>query len=134
MIITYTTNAQGHARVYLGGKSSLECWIEPASDGIAWAFHLNDTPCGLPIADADKRTWATHTLMQLADALNVHPAELASVPFETITALHIGDPFLHTRMPVSRRPNKDFAFIATTPHMTRPAAHDTATSYARHRR
>ncbi len=134
MIITHTTNGQGKARVYIGAKASLECWIEPATDGIAWTFHLGESFCGAPINETDKRTWAAYTLMQLAQALDVAPSELAAVPFENITALHMGDPFLHSRMPASRRPDKDFAFIATTPNMTRPAGMDTASTYARHRR
>ncbi len=134
MIITHTTNGQGQARVYIGAKASLECWIEPAPDGIAWTFHLGESFCGAPITGADKRTWATHILMQLAEALDVAPADLASIPFGNITALHMGDPFLHCRMPASRRPDKDFAFIATMPNMTQPAGMDTASSYAKQRR
>lgn len=133
MIITHTTNGQGHARVYLGAKSSLECWIEPAADGIAWTLHLGESFCGVRINEADKRTWAAHTLMKLAHALNVAPNDLAAVPFEAIASLHMSDPFLHARRPASRRPDKEFAFVATVPNTTRPAEYKSASAHSRHR-
>jgi hypothetical protein len=42
MIVTHTQNAQGQRRLYLGGKSPLECWIEPDVDGVRWTFNALD--------------------------------------------------------------------------------------------
>lgn len=131
MIITHATNGQGHARVYLGGKSSIEAWIEPAADRVAWTFHLGESFSGAPISDADKRACASLTLLKLSELLSVAPSDLSSVPYERIAALHTADPFLNSRIPASKRPNMDFAFVAAAPHMTRPAGMDTAHRYAR---
>jgi hypothetical protein len=133
MIVTHAMNGQGMSRIYLGGRSSIECWIEPKADRIGWSFHLEDSFCGNRLDDTDKKQWAAYTLMELADALDVAPADLHTVPFESIAALHTADPFASRRIAASRRPNMDFAYVSTAPHMSKPAAGSRASDYARNR-
>ena len=123
MIVTHTTNLQGQRRVYLGGKGSLECWITPQADGTAWAFHLDDgVASGNQITDADRRRWAIHTLLALAEALDIAPQDLAAVPFEAIAALHQASPLDHRRVAQPRRHTVDHGFMSTSPGITRPSA------------
>lgn len=120
MIVTYTQNAAGQVRIYLGGKGSLECWIEPNDYNRGWSFHLDEAVTGNTLSDDDKRDWAVHILSRLAEALAVAPADLAAVPFEMIAALHCVDPFAGRRMASPRRMALDAAYMATPPHVTRP--------------
>lgn len=129
MIVTHTQNANGQQRVYLGGKGSLECWIEPLSDKRAWKFHLEEAVTGNKLSDSDKHRWAIFTLLELADELHVPPDDLASVPFEMIVALHAGDPYAGRRVAAPRRQALDQAFMATTPNVRRPQADFTARDY-----
>ncbi len=122
MIITHTQNATGQCRIYLGGKGSLECWIDPVAGSTCWTFHIEEAVAGNQLSDADKRTWAIYTLMQLADALGVAPDDLAAVPFEMIAALHITDPFAGQRIATPRRKAIDAGFMATKPSIRRPQA------------
>jgi hypothetical protein len=122
MIITHAKNGKGQIRLYIGGKSSVECWIEPQVGTTAWSFHMEEAFCGNRLSDADKKIWAQHMLLQLADALNVAPADLADVPFETITALHDADPFVGKRMAAPRRQKSEFSYMTTPPNVTRPSA------------
>jgi hypothetical protein len=122
MIITYTRNADGQERVYLGGKGSLECWIEPRTDRIGWSFHLDAAVTGNALSDADRRSWAVHTLVELAQALNTEPRLLAAVPFEAITALHESDPFAGRRVASPKRRTIDQGYMATSPHIRKPAS------------
>lgn len=92
MIVTHTLNAQGHRRVYLGGKASVECWIEPAADGIAWSFHMDTAPTAYPLPDDAMRAWAKQVLLQLAAEIGTEPDTLKAVPFECIAALHTTKP------------------------------------------
>ena len=121
MIVTHAQNARGQRRVYLGGKASLECWIEPTGDGQTWRFHIAAAVTGNAISPADQRQWAIHILMQLAETLNIAPQELASVPFEAIAGLHTGDPFAGRRIATPRRTQPDQAFMSTAPDIRRPA-------------
>ncbi len=121
MIVTHTVNATGQRRLYLGGKRSLECWLEPTDDG-GWAFHLDEAVTGLTLSPADKRSWAVHTLMMLAGELDVAPEDLAAVPFEAIAALHATDPYAGRRLPTGRRKAPDNAFLSAAPGITRPRA------------
>lgn len=122
MIVTHTQNAQGQHRVYLGGKGSLECWIEPEADKRAWIFRLDEAVTGNRLSDDDKRIWAIHTLLELANELHVLPDELKSVPFEMIAALHASDPYAGRRMAAPRRQVLDQAFMNTPPNIRRPQA------------
>lgn len=122
MIVTHTQNIHGQSRIYLGGKGSLECWIEPADDRKSWSFHLEDAVIGNRLSDDDRRAWAIHTLMQLAEELNVLPADLRSVPFNMIAALHNSDPYLGRRVAMPRRQVLDQGFMATAPNISRPRA------------
>jgi hypothetical protein len=126
MIVTHTQNMQGQKRVYLGGKGSLECWIEPRTDSTSWSFHVDEAVTGNRLSDDDKRVWAIHTLKMLCDELNVAPEDLAAVPFEVIAALHAGDPYAGRRVASPRRQSLEQGFMATTPHVRRPQADYTA--------
>ena len=120
MIITHTCNAAGQRRVYLGSKSSLECWIEPGDDGGKWSFHLEPSPTCYPPSADHLREWAAHILLGLADELNVSPNDLQAVPFEHIAALHVADPADYRRVAVPRRATLEHAYMSTPPHVTRP--------------
>lgn len=121
MIVTHTTNPEGHRRVYLGGKSSLECWIEPLADGISWSFHLETAPGRYPLRDDQRRAWAAHTLMALAEELAVSPEELTTIAFERIAALHTASPLEYRRIAVPRRQRMEHGFMAEPPRVTSPS-------------
>ena len=121
MIVTHTQNADGHRRVYLGVKASLDYWIEPNPDG-TWSFHLDDAIAGIPTDDALKRDCAKHMLLKLADELAVAPDDLASVPFEAIAALHTASVFANRRVPTPKRAPIENAYMTTPPTITRPRA------------
>lgn len=120
MIVTHTQNARGERRIYLGGKGSLECWIEPKADGTGWGFHMADAVTGNALNQDDKRTWATHMLLKLAEALDVAPDQLAATPFEAIAGLHMSDPFAGCRVPSSKRKAIVNGYLATAPDICRP--------------
>ena len=120
MIITHTLNANGQPRIYLGGKGSLECWLEPDAKRQSWTFHAEEAVTGNQLTEADKRDWAIHMLMKLATALDVTPNDLASVPFEAIAALHTEDPFACRRIATPRRQAVSQGYMATKPNITRP--------------
>lgn len=122
MLITHTTNAFGHRRLYLGGKSSLECWIEPAADGIAWSFHMAPAVTGNPLTVEQQRQSAIALLLALADELAVPTSDLKAVPFERIAALHSSNPFDHHRVAVPKQKLYDHCYMAARPNVTRPAA------------
>ena len=130
MIITLTENANGQRRIYLGGKSSLEAYIEPKADNIGWTFHLEDALAGHCLADSDKHRWAAYTLEELARAVNVPPNELETVPFETIGALHTRDPYLGRRVASPKSRVIEYGFTAVCPTITKPHADFTAKTYA----
>jgi hypothetical protein len=121
MIVTHTRNATGQQRVYVGGKSSLECWIEPAVEKHGWTFHIDAAVTGNQIDADDKRAWAIHILLQLAAVLDVAPEQLSAVPFEAIAALHVTDPYAGRRVATPRRQAIVNGFMATTPDIRRPA-------------
>lgn len=122
MIITHTTNKQGARRIYLGGKSSLECWVQPAVDGIAWSFHLDAAVTGNAVSQEDQRASAIAILISLANELAVLPQDLKAVPFERIAALHSSNPFENHRMPTPKQQLFDQCFMSTRPNVTRPKA------------
>lgn len=122
MIITHAVSAHGQRRLYLGGKSSLECWIEPAADGTSWSFHLTPAPTSGIVSPEQQRQAAIQYLLALADELHVPPENLKAVAFEAIAALHTGNAFDNRRTPVPRRMSNDHAFMATPPNITRPKA------------
>jgi hypothetical protein len=119
MIITHTINDQGHRRVYLGGKSSMECWIEPKADGVAWSFRCETSPGRYELPQDLLRTMAQQILLALADELGCVPAELAWVPFERIAALHIENPTEHGRAASPKRRSSE-GFVATAPGIDAP--------------
>jgi len=121
MIVTHTQNAQGACRIYLGGKGSLECWIEPGADGTSWTFHLDAAVTGNCLSPDDQRDWAICTLMRLARALDVSPIDLAGVPFEAIAGLHASDPFAGRRVATPKRRTTEAGYIATRPDIRRPS-------------
>ena len=120
MIITHTQDAHGHRRVYLGGKSSMECWIEPRDEGQGWRFDMAEAVSGNSLSADDQRAWAVHTLMKLAEILDVSPDQLAAVPFEAIAALHSSNPFDGRRVATPKKHGLEHGFMSTPPHVMRP--------------
>lgn len=133
MIVTHTRNAQGQCRVYLGGKSSLECWVEPKVDGIAWGFNLEEAVTGNHLSDQDRRASAIYTLFELAKMLGVAAEDLAAVPFEAIAVLHSADPYLGRRIASSKRRSLEQGFMSVPPGSTRPRADFMSAGEAAHR-
>ncbi|WP_423415868.1 hypothetical protein RLW55_05980 [Hyphomicrobium sp. B1] len=134
MIVTHTVNASGHRRVYLGGKSSVECWIEPDAAGMAWTFHMSVAPTGFPMPHEQQRAWAVHTLLNLAANLGVPADELRAVPFERIAALHTSNPVDYRRIAVPKRQAAENGYMATSPDIRRPQADFTSADFAEFRR
>lgn len=130
MIVTHTQNPQGHRRVYLGGKASIECWIEPAADGVAWSFHMDTATTTYPLPDDTMRACAKRVLYDLAAEVGAEPGDLKAVPFERIAALHTTNPADYGRAPAPRRQAYAHAFMTTPPKIQRPeqsfSARDTA--------
>lgn len=122
MIITHTQNADGQRRIYLGGKSSLEYWLEPRTDGTRWTFHWEPAVTGQAIDAEQARQSAVHVLTQLSEQLKVRPQELVAVPFDTIAALHATDPFSRRRISAGRRRTTQQGYMATPPESRRPQA------------
>jgi hypothetical protein len=115
MIITHTRNADGHRRIYIGGKASLECWIEPADSGAGWTFQHAAAVTGQPLSEADIRVAVAHSMRSLSEALSVSTDALHAVPFETIARLHTTDPFIRRRMAQGRRRTVEQGFVAAAP-------------------
>lgn len=115
MIVTHTRNAEGQRRIYFGGKSSVECWIEPDDEGSGWTFHWLPAVTGQPLHEADVRAIAVYALHKLAEELSVAPQDLHHVPFDTIAALHTNDPFIRRRMAQGRRKIVEQGFVAAPP-------------------
>jgi hypothetical protein len=137
MIITHTLNAAGQRRVYLGSRGSLECWIEPKDDGVAWSFHLEPGSGSNPLPSDHMKAFAVDVLQKLAALLAVAAQDLAKVPFEAIAALHVANPLDFRRMPMPRRAQAEHGYMSTAPNITRPSAdfhtHDFASSRFRRR-
>lgn len=134
MIVTHTLNAQGHRRVYLGGKASVECWIEPAADGVAWSFHMDTAQTVYPLPDDTMRSWAKQVLLELAAEIGTTPEDLKAVPFERIAALHTTNPADYGRAPAPRRQAYTHAFTTTPPEIKKPDAASHSFSGGRYRR
>jgi hypothetical protein len=122
MIITHTQSQDGHRRIYLGAKLSLECWIEPKDDGKAWTFHYDASAGASHLEPLQMRAWAQSLLHQLCEELNVEPQLLSNVPFEAIAALHTVPPTHHRRVASPQRKVTEYGFISTPPNTTRPSA------------
>lgn len=122
MIVTHTQNVDGARRIYLGGKGSLEAWIEPADAQGRWRFQCIAAATGQPVDADTMRTWAIHTLLELARELDVPPGDLATVPFDEIAALHQADPMSDRRSPIGRRRAVESGFLSTAPHIRQPRA------------
>lgn len=112
MIVTNTINIDGQRRIYLGGRSSLECWIEPRNDSDLWDFHLETSVTG-NVLDADtQRACAINILLQLAQDLNVSPEKLSAVPFDKIAKLHTVNPYDGRRVPTSKHQTLGSGYFA----------------------
>jgi len=133
MIVTHTINPEGKSRIFLGGKGSVEAYIDPEPDGRAWSFHMQPAVTGLELPADAMRQWAVYTLSELAKALDVAPQHLKDVPFECIAALHAQDPFEARRIPSPRRPSAH-SYMAAAPGTTRPATDFRSGDFARHAR
>lgn len=120
MIVTATANAKGEQRLYLGGKASLECWIEPDPDGHGWSFHVEEAVTGNNLTLDDKRDFARHMLESLAALLETSLTELWTIPYSRIIALHCPNPFLGRRAPSPRKQFLDQGFIPIQPQPTGP--------------
>lgn len=129
MIVTHTKTANGQCRVYLGGKGSLEFWIEPKDDKQGWTFHLDAAVTGTQLTGDDQRVAAIDILSKLAHELAVTPADLAAVPFEAVAALHTTDPYAARRIPSSKRRAPDQGYMSTPPGITRPRSDFTAADW-----
>lgn len=137
MVITHTQTQDGDTRVYLGSKSSLECWIAPKADGKGWSFHMDTAIAGYPMTPYQKREWASHILLRLSNELQVSPHDLSNVPYEAIVALHQASPLEAKRGPVPRRKMAAHTYMATDPDVTRPSSdfsYEEYEHYRRHRR
>lgn len=110
-----TRIADGQRRIYLGGKSSIECWLEP-KDRTAWRFCWEPAVTGQRLDAEQARASAVHLLGQLAEELHVAPVDLAAVPFDAIANLHENDPFSRRRMSQGRRRPIEQGFVATAPN------------------
>jgi len=133
MIVTHTPNAQGHRRIYLGGKASVECWIEPAADGMAWSFHMDTAPTTYPLPADTMRAWAKQVLLELAAEVGAEPHNLKAVPFERIAALHTTNPADYGRAPAPRRQAYVHAFMTTPPEIRKPEANFSPQDFSRYR-
>jgi hypothetical protein len=122
MIITHTQSQDGHRRIYLGAKLSLECWIEPKNDGRTWTFHYDASAGASHVEPHLMRAWAESLLLQLCEELNVEPQQLTHVPFEAIAALHTVPPTHHKRIATPQRKVTEYGFMSTPPNTTRPSA------------
>jgi hypothetical protein len=131
MIVTHAINSEGKSRIYLGGKGSVEAYLEPAADGRAWSFHIMPAATGLGLPPETMRQWAIYTLFELARALDVEPHDLKSVPFECIAALDAPDPFASRRIASPRRP-AEHSYMAANPGTTRPATDFRSGDFARY--
>lgn len=129
MIVTHTTTANGQCRVYLGSKSSLEFWIQPKDDKRGWTFHLDAAVTGTQLTTEDHRDAAIDILSKLANELAVAPADLATVPFEAVAALHTTAPCGSRRIPSSKRRAPNQGYISTPPGITRPRSDFTAADW-----
>lgn len=136
MIVTVTQDQAGQQRIYLGGKCSLEAWIEPDTDKEGWTFHMDEAVTGNRLSAEDRRAWATHILFQLAELLAVAPHDLAAVPYEAIAALHVADPYEGRRIAAPKSRSAAHGFMATRPDIRRPASdfQIPGADFARHRR
>lgn len=132
--MTHTVNANGLRRVYLGGKSSVESWIAPDADGVAWSFHIEMAPTSLPLPNDQLRAWAVHMLTALADDLAVAPDQLKAVPFERIAALHTSSPSDFRRVAAPKRQSVEHGYMATSPNIKRPQADFARADYEGFRR
>ena len=131
MIVTHAVNPEGKSRIYLGGKGSVEAYLEPAPDGRAWSFHILPAATGLGLPPDTMRQWAIYALSELARALDVDPRHLKDVPFECIAALHARDPFESRRIASPRRP-AEHSYMAANPGTTRPATDFRSGVFVRH--
>lgn len=131
MIVTHTQNARGDRRIYLGGKSSLECWIEPGADNRKWTFHVETSPGAYPLPTDQQRAWAVHILNALSDRLHVPPNELHEAPFDSIAALHDQTPGEFKRAPTPKRQKFETAFVTSAPDVRSPVIDRGATGHRR---
>jgi hypothetical protein len=120
VIVTHTQDANGQCRIYLGGKSSLECWLEPKADSVGWSFCWEPAVTGQPLDSEQARQSAIHVLAQLSQLLKVRTQDLAAVPFETIAALHSSDPYSRRRVSQGRRRTIEQGYMSTAPQARRP--------------
>ena len=132
VIITHATNRAGKARIFLGGRGSVDAYIDPDTNGRTWSFHIKPAPAACELPPDAMRAWAVHTLMELAKALDVAPEHLKDVPFECIAALHVPNPFENCRMRAPRR-QPDNGYMAIEPGLSRPATDFRSSEFAKYR-
>lgn len=116
MIITHTINPNGERRIYLGGKSSIECWIAMEKGSKRWTFHVAEAVGGMALGFAERREAAAHMLGRLAETLGVQLSQLQSVAFDQIAALHEEDPSLGRRVAAPKRRVLENGFTASAPN------------------
>ena len=101
---------------------------------MTWKLEADYAPGALPMKEEDRRAWLAHTLMALVHELQIAPADLPSVPFERIAALHTANPLEYRRVAVPLRQMAEHGFMVTSPKITRSAADFTKPCYTAGRR
>jgi len=112
----------------------VECWIEPAADGIGWSFHMDTAQTTYPLPAETMRAWAKKVLLDLAAEVGTEPENLKLVPFERIAALHTANPADYGRAPAPRRQAYAYAFMTTPPEIKKPTSSPQGFSRFRFRR
>ena len=131
MIITHTVNCEGKRRIYLGGKFSLEGWIEEADAHTGWRFRC-DIDDNSYLSPDQVRAWATSLLTQLAAQLSVSLADLPSVPFDTIATLHTVSRMRERHIPAPQRDAFETGYMTTPPGVKRAKTDFTASDFRQH--
>ena len=112
MIVTHTRNAAGEQRVYLGGKGSLECWIEPDQTSGHWRVRVDEAVAGNRLTVPDKQAWVRYMLTELANLLDVPIDQLPVVSLSDIAALHVSDPCTGRRAKAPAQRRREANFVA----------------------
>lgn len=114
MLLTLTQNAQGHRRLYLGGKSSCDFWLEPTENG-GWSVQSDSSVAGQAFTPEQRAEMASFALTRLANLLGTTVPELRNMPFDDLAQHHTADPFASRRVPLGRRKLPDNAFVPLSP-------------------
>lgn len=118
MIISHTVNVNGQRRIYLGGKGSIDTWLEPKDDGKAWRVRF--TPDDMHMLTADDVRHSVVALMEkLASVLGVTAHQLDGVPFDAIARFHCTSTTRDRRIPSPQRDVIETGYMVTPPGVAR---------------